>query len=159
MPGLNHAAILSAMNAREQDFREDVLAQQLVDSLDSPVRLLLGRLLLMALPVPRDVVAALAPGMDPFQLDAALLRAASLSLLDTYREGGQTLYRTPRQLSRGPILRSPCRRSPSRPNGPLWPSTGFTQNGGLKPGRGRRGDCAIWSSWPDYPVEPRLWPR
>ncbi len=100
-PGMDHAAILSAMNARDQDFREDVLAQQLVDSLDSPVRLLLGRLLLMTSPVPRDVVVALAPEMASSKLDSALLRAASLSLLDTYLEGGQTLYRTPRQLSRG----------------------------------------------------------
>ena len=106
-PGLDHAAILAEMQQAEEKFREHILARRLIASLPEESRVLLGRMLLLGLPVPLAAVQSLDPARSEATLRLALAHAADLSLVDITEEDGQPHYRVPRQLDGGdPPLRS-----------------------------------------------------
>jgi hypothetical protein len=109
-PGLDHAAILAEMQQAEERFREHILARRLIASLREESRVLLGRMLLLGLPVPFAAVQALDPACGEAALRPALARAADLSLVDITEEDGQPHYRVPHQLGGGdpPLLSVPA---------------------------------------------------
>jgi tetratricopeptide (TPR) repeat protein len=106
-PGLDHAGILAEMQKAEEKFRENILARHLIASLPEEDRLLLGRMLLLSVPVPLAAMHALDPARDEAGLREALGGAAALGLVDVTEADGQPHYRVPRQLGGGdpPLLR------------------------------------------------------
>lgn len=109
-PGLDHAGILAELGQAEERFREDILARRLVASLPSEGRVLLGRLLLLNLPIPMAAVHALDPSVTELERRRLLGQAAELSLVDITDEDGEAHYRVPRQLGGGdpPVLQMPA---------------------------------------------------
>ena len=97
-PGLDHAGILAEMNRAEERFREQILARRLVEALSVDDRVLLGRLLLLNIPIPIDAVCALAKPRSESELRQSLDQAVSLSLVDVTVEDGEPHFRVPRQL-------------------------------------------------------------
>ncbi|MBA2592793.1 MAG: CHAT domain-containing protein [Gammaproteobacteria bacterium] len=109
-PSLDHAAILAEMQQAEERFREHILARRLIASLPEESRVLLGRMLLLSLPVPLGAGQALDPARSESELRQALAHAAGLSLVDITDEDGQPHYRIPHQLGGGdpPLLLVPA---------------------------------------------------
>ncbi len=97
-PGLDHTAILAAMQGEEQRFREKILARELIASLPLGDRMLLGELLLFEVPIPFEAIRAFEPSSSKEALPESLRRATGLSLLDFTQEGDKDCYRVPRQL-------------------------------------------------------------
>ena len=109
-PGLDHTAILAEMRQVEERFREHILGRHLIASLPEESRVLLGRMLLLSLPMPLAAVQSLDPPRSEATLRAALVHAADLSLADITDEDGQPYYRVPHQLGGGdpPLLSVPA---------------------------------------------------
>lgn len=105
-PGLDHASILAELEAVTEEFREHILARRLLASLHEDDQVLLGRMLLVTIPVPFAAVHALDPDRDEAGVRQALAQAAGLGLVDVTDEDGQQHYRVPNQLngSNPPLL-------------------------------------------------------
>jgi tetratricopeptide (TPR) repeat protein len=97
-PGLDHAGLLERLGATAAEYREEILARELVSHLPVPTRQLLAGLLVCQLPVPFEVVAALFPGRSSKELHASLDGAAALGLVEQEPDGTITVYRVPRLL-------------------------------------------------------------
>ena len=108
-PSLDHAEIIARMRAAEEKFRGEIAARSLISTLPEDDRVLLGRMLMLTLPVPLAAVHALAPSRADADLRAALTRASDRSLLDITGEDGEPHYRVPQQLAGGdpPLLPAP----------------------------------------------------
>ena len=76
---MDHDAILSAMESKAEEFREDVLAKELLKTQKKALRRLLALGSLFQLPVPLEAVRAV--GGDS-EVDAHLERAVSLGLIE-----------------------------------------------------------------------------
>ena len=109
-PGLDHAAILAEMQQVEERFREHILARRLIASLPEESRVLLGRMLLLGLPVPLAAVQCARSSAQRGHAALSPRHAADLSLVDITEEDGQPHYRVPHQLGGGdpPLLSVPA---------------------------------------------------
>jgi len=86
-PGLDHGALLTALEAKAQEFREQTLLQLLLDAQEPACQSLLALVSVFDLPVDREAVVAVATdsGLDPSPLeglDGHLARAAALGLVE-----------------------------------------------------------------------------
>jgi tetratricopeptide (TPR) repeat protein len=92
--------ILEAMSKRVQEFREEILAQELLAQQSDTVRQILSRMQIYELPVPYSAVSAIC--QDISNLEHHVQRATAIGLLECDLASGETLYRLPRILT--PLL-------------------------------------------------------
>ncbi|ERN42330.1 CHAT domain containing protein, partial [Rubidibacter lacunae KORDI 51-2] len=97
------AVILERMQATTAEFREDILAAELLKQQSPELRMLLSRGLLFELAVPSTAMVAL--WEDGFGWEAHSRRAVALGLLEKSVAQGQDFYRVPRILE--PLLPEP----------------------------------------------------
>ena len=103
---LDHDMLLKRMEEVENDFRDKVLARELVAGLPEPTRRLLAGMLVYELPVPFAAVTALFPDRGEGEVRDGLAAAAAVGLVEEEPQLGGTVYRVPRLL--GPILAADC---------------------------------------------------
>jgi len=98
--------ILRKVAAKAAEFRENILAEELLKRQHPGLRKMLGRLLVYEVPVPLAAVAPICEGISEWENH--LERAARLGLSEvtlSYGDGGPRLYRVPHILS--PLLECP----------------------------------------------------
>jgi tetratricopeptide (TPR) repeat protein len=96
--------ILQKMADKEKEFREDILAQELLKQQTPALRLMLGKLLVYELPVPLAAISPICEDISSWE--SHIQRAEILGLLEvTLTNNGERLYRVPRILS--PLLEFP----------------------------------------------------
>jgi tetratricopeptide (TPR) repeat protein len=88
--------ILEAMARTAKEFRESILAENLLNQQSAELKDLLTRMQVFELPVPKSAIAAIAPPTSAWEL--SLERAIVLGLVECSRSGGETMYRLPRIL-------------------------------------------------------------
>ncbi len=96
--------ILQKMLDRVKEFREDILAQELLKQQTPALRLMLGKLLVYELPVPLAAISPICEDISSWE--SHIQRAEILGLLEvTLTNNKDRLYRVPRILS--PLLEFP----------------------------------------------------
>ncbi|ACC84047.1 tetratricopeptide repeat protein [Nostoc punctiforme] len=96
--------ILQKMADKEKEFREDILAQELLKQQTPALRLMLGKLLVYELPVPQAAIKPICEDISSWE--SHIQRAEILGLLEvTLTNNTERLYRVPRILS--PLLEFP----------------------------------------------------
>ncbi|BBD65670.1 TPR repeat-containing protein [Nostoc commune NIES-4072] len=96
--------ILQKMAEKEKEFREDILAQELLKQQTPALRLMLGKLLVYELPVPLAAISPICEDISSWE--SHIQRAEILGLLEvTLTNNKERLYRVPRILS--PLLEFP----------------------------------------------------
>ncbi|MEH1817858.1 MAG: tetratricopeptide repeat protein [Nostoc sp.] len=96
--------ILQKMADKEKEFREDILAQELLKQQTPALRLMLGKLLVYELPVPQAAISPICEDISSWE--SHIQRAEILGLLEvTLTNNTERLYRVPRILS--PLLEFP----------------------------------------------------
>ncbi|MEH2173299.1 tetratricopeptide repeat protein [Nostoc sp.] len=96
--------ILQKMADKEKEFREDILAQELLKQQTPALRLMLGKLLVYELPVPLAAIDPICEDISSWESHKQ--RAEILGLLEvTLTNNTERLYRVPRILS--PLLEFP----------------------------------------------------
>ncbi|MEH2147437.1 CHAT domain-containing protein [Nostoc sp.] len=96
--------ILQKMADKEKEFREDILAQELLKQQTPALRLMLGKLLVYELPVPLAGISPICEDISSWESHKQ--RAEILGLLEvTLTNNNERLYRVPRLLS--PLLEFP----------------------------------------------------
>jgi tetratricopeptide (TPR) repeat protein len=96
--------ILQKMADKEKEFREDILAQELLKQQTPALRLMLGKLLVYELPVPLAAISPICEDISSWECH--IQRAEILGLLEvTLTNNTERLYRVPRILS--PLLKFP----------------------------------------------------
>ncbi|MBW4684330.1 MAG: tetratricopeptide repeat protein [Komarekiella atlantica HA4396-MV6] len=104
---VNHAQILErtekAIEKAANEFRESILAEELLKQQPVNLRRMLAFSLVYELPVPKSAITAVCPKV--FNLDDYIPRTISLGLLEVSNFQGETLYRVPRILE--PLLDFP----------------------------------------------------
>ncbi|QLE44464.1 tetratricopeptide repeat protein [Nostoc sp. C052] len=96
--------ILQKMADKEKEFREDILAEELLKQQTPALRLMLGKLLVYELPVPQAAISPICEDISSWE--SHIQRAEILGLLEvTLTNNTERLYRVPRILS--PLLEFP----------------------------------------------------
>ncbi|MFN6454513.1 MAG: tetratricopeptide repeat protein [Nostoc sp. EfeVER01] len=96
--------ILQKMADKEKEFREDILAQELLKQQTPALRQMLGKLLVYELPVPQAAIYPICEDISSWE--SHIQRAEILGLLEvTLTNNQERLYRVPRILS--PLLEFP----------------------------------------------------
>ncbi|WP_442947525.1 tetratricopeptide repeat protein [Nostoc sp.] len=96
--------ILQKMADKEKEFREDILAQELLKQQTPALRKMLGKLLVYELPVPQAAIDPICEDISSWE--SHIQRAEILGLLEvTLTNNTERLYRVPRILS--PLLEFP----------------------------------------------------
>ncbi|MCC5655979.1 tetratricopeptide repeat protein [Nostoc sp. XA010] len=96
--------ILQKMADKEKEFREDILAEELLKQQTPALRLMLGKLLVYELPVPQAAIDPICEDISSWE--SHIQRAEILGLLEvTLTNNKERLYRVPRILS--PLLEFP----------------------------------------------------
>ncbi|MBE7552723.1 MAG: tetratricopeptide repeat protein [Anaerolineales bacterium] len=96
--GLDHAQILERMAAKAVEFRESILAEELLRQQEAALRQMLAAALVYQVPVPYPALAALCE--DRADLETHLRRAEALGLVEVTRQPTETdLYYAPRLLA------------------------------------------------------------
>ncbi|WP_373527464.1 CHAT domain-containing protein [Nostoc sp.] len=96
--------ILQKMADKEKEFREDILAQELLKQQTPALRQMLGKLLVYELPVPQAAISPICEDISSWE--SHIERAEILGLLEvTLTNNTERLYRVPRILS--PLLEFP----------------------------------------------------
>ena len=96
--------ILQKMADTEKEFREDILAQELLKQQTPALRQMLGKLLVYELPVPQAAISPICEDISSWE--SYMQRAEILGLLEvTLTNNTERLYRVPRILS--PLLENP----------------------------------------------------
>ncbi|WP_414514188.1 tetratricopeptide repeat protein [Nostoc sp. PCC 9305] len=96
--------ILQKMADKEKEFREDILAEELLKQQTPALRLMLGKLLVYELPVPLAAISPICEDISSWE--SHIQRAEILGLLEvTLTNNTERLYRVPRILS--PLLEFP----------------------------------------------------
>lgn len=98
--------ILQQMQGKAAEFRESILAEELLKQQPSGVRQMLGIGLVYGLPVPYSAMEAVCQGMGNF--DQGVQRAIGLGLLEVNEFQGEECYRVSRILA--PLLEVPDER-------------------------------------------------
>ena len=94
---LDMTSILAAMRGKEQEFLEDILAEQLLAQQSAAFRQLLALGLIFRVPVPQAALAAVWEGAD---LERCLERGRALGLIEVFeRPNALPTYRVPRLLA------------------------------------------------------------
>ena len=94
---LDMTSILAAMRGKEQEFLEDILAEQLLAQQSAAFRQLLALGLIFRVPVPQEALAAVWEGAD---LERCLERGRALGLIEVFeRPNALPTYRVPRLLA------------------------------------------------------------
>ena len=94
---LDMTSILAAMRGKEQEFLEDILAEQLLAQQSAAFRQLLALGLIFRVPVPQEALAAVWEGAD---LERCLERGRALGLIEVFeRPDALPTYRVPRLLA------------------------------------------------------------
>ncbi|MEH2424681.1 MAG: tetratricopeptide repeat protein [Nostoc sp.] len=95
--------ILQKMEEKEKEFREDILAEELLKQQTPALRQMLGKLLVYELPVPQAAISLICEDISSWD---HIQRAEILGLLEvTLTNNTERLYRVPRILS--PLLEFP----------------------------------------------------
>ncbi|BBD61940.1 TPR repeat-containing protein [Nostoc sp. HK-01] len=96
--------ILQKMEEKEKEFRENILAEELLKQQTPALRLMLGKLLVYELPVPLAAISPICEDISSWE--SHIQRAEILGLLEvTLTNNTERLYRVPRILS--PLLEFP----------------------------------------------------
>ncbi|MCC5662576.1 tetratricopeptide repeat protein [Nostoc sp. CHAB 5784] len=96
--------ILQKMADKEKEFREDILAEELLKQQTPALRQMLGKLLVYELPVPQAAISLICEDISSWE--SHIQRAEILGLLEvTLTNNKERLYRVPRILS--PLLEFP----------------------------------------------------
>ncbi|MEH2135816.1 tetratricopeptide repeat protein [Nostoc sp.] len=96
--------ILQKMADKEKQFREDILAEELLKQQTPALRQMLGKLLVYELPVPQAAISPICEDISSWE--SHIQRAEMLGLLEvTLTNNTERLYRVPRILS--PLLEFP----------------------------------------------------
>ncbi|MEH2123879.1 tetratricopeptide repeat protein [Nostoc sp.] len=96
--------ILQKMADKEKEFREDILAEELLKQQTPALRQMLGKLLVYELPVPLTAISPICENISSWE--SHIQRAEILGLLEvTLTNNTERLYRVPRILS--PLLEFP----------------------------------------------------
>ncbi|MCP4690066.1 MAG: hypothetical protein GY859_18585, partial [Desulfobacterales bacterium] len=98
---LDLKTILDRMAAKETEFREDILARELLKQQPPALRRMLGRMLIYELPVPMEAARAILEGIA--NIDAHMKRASALGLMEVTIQPTEPLFRAPRILA--PLLK------------------------------------------------------
>ncbi|MCC5624221.1 hypothetical protein [Nostoc sp. CHAB 5715] len=92
------------MADKEKEFREDILAEELLKQQTPALRQMLGKLLVYELPVPQAAISPICEDISSWE--SHIQRAEILGLLEvTLTNNTERLYRVPRILS--PLLEFP----------------------------------------------------
>jgi len=97
---VNATVIMEQMNKRAAEFREEILAQELLDQQDESLHIMLARGLVFDLPVPISVMASIWREIPNWERQCQ--RAAALGLLELTPAKPEAAYRVSRILS--PLL-------------------------------------------------------
>jgi tetratricopeptide (TPR) repeat protein len=100
---IDQSQILEQMEKASEDFRESILAEELLKQQPANLKRMLGFCLVYELPVPKSAIFAICP--QTFSLDEYIPRSVALGLLEVSISQGETLYRVPRILE--PLLDFP----------------------------------------------------
>lgn len=100
---IDQAQILEQMEKASEDFRENILAEELLKQQPANLQRMLGFCLVYELPVPKSAIFAICP--QTFSLDEYIPRSVALGLIEVSSFQGETLYRVPRILE--PLLDFP----------------------------------------------------
>ncbi|AFZ00644.1 tetratricopeptide repeat protein [Calothrix sp. PCC 6303] len=90
------AVILAKIESKEKEFREDILAEELLKQQHVDLKRLLGTALIYELPVVKDAISAIC--QDIGNLDSHIQRAVGLGLLEVNVTSNEELYRVSRIL-------------------------------------------------------------
>jgi tetratricopeptide (TPR) repeat protein len=102
-PHLNQKQIIEQVKSKTQEFRESILAEELLNRQPLKLQRMLGFCLVYQLPVPQSAIKALCP--KTFDVNSYINRAVSLGLLESIHSQEDTLYYVPRILE--PLLDFP----------------------------------------------------
>jgi len=94
------AVILAKIESKEKEFRENILAEELLKQQHVDLKRLLGTALIYELPVVKDAISAIC--QDIGNLDSHIQRAVGLGLLEVNLTSNEELYRVSRILE--PLL-------------------------------------------------------
>jgi len=100
---LNKQQILEQVKSKRQEFRESILAEELLNRQPTKLRRMLAFCLVYQLPVPQSAIKVLCP--TTFDVDSYISRSVALGLLDRIHSKEETLYYVPRILE--PLLDFP----------------------------------------------------
>jgi tetratricopeptide (TPR) repeat protein len=101
--GLNHETILERMAEKEAEFREKILAAELLKQQASELREMLAHSLIYDLPVPQEAIAAVCETIPDWEKH--IERASALGLIEVMPlPNEETLYRAPKILE--PLLKA-----------------------------------------------------
>lgn len=100
---LNKQQIIEQVKSKKQEFRESILAEELLNRQPTKLRRMLAFCLVYQLPVPQSAIKVLCP--TTFDVDSYISRAVALGLLDRIHSKEETLYYVPRILE--PLLDFP----------------------------------------------------
>lgn len=100
---LNQKQILEKVEITSKEFRESILAEELLNRQPTKLRRMLGFCLVYQLPVPNSAIKVLCP--TTFDIDSYISRTVALGLLDRIHSTEETLYYVPRILE--PLLDFP----------------------------------------------------
>lgn len=99
---LNKQQILEQVKSKRQEFRENILAEELLNRQPTKLRRMLAFCLVYQLPVPQSAIKVLCP---TFEVDSYISRSVGLGLLERIHSKEETLYYVPRILE--PLLDFP----------------------------------------------------
>ena len=100
---LNQKQILEKVETTSKEFRESILAEELLNRQPTKLRRMLGFCLVYQLPVPDSAIKVICP--TTFDVDSYISRAVALGLLDRIHSKEEILYYVPRILE--PLLDFP----------------------------------------------------
>ncbi|HSF76905.1 MAG TPA: tetratricopeptide repeat protein, partial [Microcoleus sp.] len=100
---LNKQQILEQVKSKIQEFRESILAEELLNRQPTKLRRMLAFCLVYQLPVPQSAIKVLCP--TTFDVDSYISRSVALGLLERIHSKEETLYYVPRILE--PLLEFP----------------------------------------------------
>ncbi|MGR3279224.1 tetratricopeptide repeat protein [Acaryochloris marina NIES-2412] len=94
--GVDSASILNSMEGKAAEFREDILAEELLEQQSEEVQQMLARMQVFELPVPYTALSSICQGINA--LEQYCQRATALGLLEHNASSSESFYRLPRIL-------------------------------------------------------------